>query len=162
MWESLPPRTQPERYFSPNQKPGKPIKLLLKAQKAFTDTHEYFSRHFSIGHMLWSMLIFQFYLLTPSCLHCCPNLNGLPPLQWRWDSHIDSKPSSDPRSEARLSESSGARIHVRTFREMGSWNVWITCPPESMSASSLPPSANNLVFHVGLLLGREWAGHIEA
>lgn len=150
MWESLPQKTQPERHFPSNRKPRKSIKLLLKAQKAFTDTHEYFSRHFSRGHMFWSMLTFQFYLLTLSCLHCCPSLNGLPSLQWRWVSHLDNNqvliPGARPTSQRVLWPG-------YTWGPLERW-VPEMCRSEYVTAVSIPPSADYLVFHVGLFLGR--------
>ena len=44
---------------------------------------------------------------------------------------------------------------------MDTQNVPITYSPESLSPSTLPLSSSSLVFHVGLLSGREWAGLME-
>lgn len=142
MWGIFQKKMQPERYFLSNQKPGKPIKLLpLKAQKAFTDTHGYFNRHFYKRHMLWSMLTFQSISChLPACTPCL-SLSGLPPLQWRWDSHLDIKPHPDPRSQAHFSGSPGVRLHLRTFREMDTCNVPVTYSPEPLSTSSKQPSS---------------------
>lgn len=84
MRESLPERTQPEMTFPSNPKPGKPMDLLpLKARKAFTDTHGYFSGIFINGVCSGPWLVFSsisFHL--PAC-NPYPSLSDLPPPEWK-------------------------------------------------------------------------------